>query len=247
MSSPAAQRFDQALRDAASGSPGPELLPTRIARACASALPVDGAALSLHAGPLRLPIGVSDPEAAHAEQLQFTFGEGPCLRAHDDGRTLAFDPEAIHRYWPQLYRSSMSDTPYRGVLSVPLPEPLGPTVVLDLYPRETSALGHLERTDVTVVAERVTSELARDLRADAGVHPAGTTWLEARDAQRRARTWQAVSLVGSALVLDSPDALEVVRAAAITSGRTVDEVATDLLTGRLQPLDLGAAPIPDDE
>ena len=241
----AAERFDRALHDPARDRP--ELLPARVARACAAALPVDGAALSLHAGPLRVPIGASGREAAHAEELQFTFGEGPCLRAHDDGATIAFDPEAIHRNWPQLYRSFMADTPYRGVLSVPLPEPLGPTVVLDLFLRETAALGRLERAEVAAVTERVTEELAGDLRADAGIRSGESTWLEAPDAQRRARTWQAVSMVGSALVLDSPDALEVVRAAAIGSDRTVDDVATDLLAGRLQPLDLAAAPIPDDE
>jgi hypothetical protein len=50
-----------------------------------------------------------------------------------------------------------------------------------------------------------------------------------------------------ALLLDTPDALEVMRAATLTSGRSVDEVADDLLARRLQPLDLGAAPIPDDQ
>jgi hypothetical protein len=50
-----------------------------------------------------------------------------------------------------------------------------------------------------------------------------------------------------ALLLDTPDALDVVRASAVTSGRTVDEVAGDLLTGRLEPLDLGAAPLPDED
>ena len=54
-------------------------------------------------------------------------------------------------------------------------------------------------------------------------------------------------MVAMALLLDTPDALQVMRAAAVTSGRSVDEVASDLLTGRLQPLDLGAAPLPHDE
>jgi hypothetical protein len=56
-----------------------------------------------------------------------------------------------------------------------------------------------------------------------------------------------VGIVAMALLLDSPDALEVMRASAVTSGRSVDEVAADLLTGRLQPLDLDAAPVPDEE
>jgi hypothetical protein len=173
VSSPAAERFDEALRDPATGPPRPELLPTRV-------------------------------------------------RAHDDGRTIAVDPEAIHRNWPEFYRSFLADTPFRGVLSVPLPEPLGSAVVLDLFLGETAALGRLEREDVAAVTERVTAELARDLREATRIPTGDSSWLEATDAP------------------------EVVRAAAISSGRTVDEVATDLLTGRLQPLDLAAAPIPDD-
>ena len=241
----AADRFDQAL-----GPPdpeAPELVPARLARACADALPVDGAGLSLHAGALRVPIGASGAVAAHAERLQFTFGDGPCLRAHDDGRSIAFEPRDIERNWPELFAALMGDSPYRGVLSVPLPEPLGPTVVLDLWVHETDALPRLDRGDVGVVVDRVTGELARSLRESAPVAEAGSTWLESEDALRRSSTWQAVGLVGMALLLDTPDALEVVRAAAITSGRSVDEVARDLLTGALLPFDLGAAPRPDQD
>ena len=96
----AAQRFDQALEALAADSTAPDLLPARVARACADALPVDGAGLSLHAGALRVPIGASSPVTAHAERLQFTFGDGPCLRAFDDGRAIAFEPQDIQRNWP---------------------------------------------------------------------------------------------------------------------------------------------------
>ena len=240
----AADRFDQAL-----GPPdpeAPELVPARLARACADALPVDGAGLSLHAGALRVPIGASGAVAAHAERLQFTFGDGPCLRAHDDGRSIAFEPRDIERNWPELFAALMGDSPYRGVLSVPLPEPLGPTVVLDLWVHETDTLPRLDREDVDAVVDRVTGELARSLPESPPVTEAGSSWLESEDALRRSSTWQAVGLVGMALILDTPDALEVLRAAAVTSGRSVDEVARDLLTGALLPFDLGAAPVPDD-
>jgi len=244
---PAAQRFDEALAALAADARVPDLVPARVARACADALPISGAGLSLHAGALRVPIGASSPLTAHAERLQFTFGDGPCLRAFDDGYTIAFEPKDIERNWPDLYASRMADSPYRAVLSLPLPEPLGPTVVLDLWVDDPAALPRLDRGEVTEVVERVTEELARDLREGARIPAADSAWLEGRDALLRSSTWQAVGVVGMALLLDTPDALEVMRAAAVTSGRSVDEVANDLLTGRLQPLDLGAAPIPEDE
>ena len=243
----AADRFDAALGANVAEQEAPELLPARVARACAAALAVDGAGLSLHAGTLRVPIGASGTVAAHAERLQFTFGDGPCLRAHDDGRVICFEPRDIERNWPDLYAALMADSPYRGVLSLPLPEPLGPTVVLDLWVHETEALPRLDRGDVDAVVGRVTGELARALRDGPPVTEAGSPWLENEDALRRSSTWQAVGLLSLALLLDASDALEVLRAAAVTSGRSVDDVARDLLTGRLQPLHLGAAPVPDDD
>ncbi len=242
----AADRFDQALCAHSPDAEAPELLPARVARACVEALPVDGAGLSLHAGALRVPIGASGAVAAHAERMQFTFGDGPCLRAHDDGRTISFEPRDIERNWPDLFAALMADSPYRGVLSVPLPEPLGPTVVLDLWVHETTALPRLDRRDVDAVVGRVTGELARSLRDGPRVTELGSSWLENEDALRRSSTWQAVGLLGMALVLETPDALEVLRAAAVTSGRSVDDVARDLLTGVIEPLDLGAAPVPDE-
>jgi hypothetical protein len=243
----AADRFDRAMAAQGVDAGSPHLAPARVARACADALPVDGAGLSLHAGALRVPIGASGPTVAHAERLQFTYGDGPCLRASDDGRAIAFEPRDIERNWPELYAALDTDSPYRAVLSLPLPEPLGPTVVLDLWVEDPAALARLDHAKVDAVVGRVTGELARDLREGARIPEAGSAWLEGRDASLRSSTWQAVGLVGMALLLDTPDALEVMRAAAVTSARSVDEVASDVLTGRLQPLDLGAAPVPDDE
>lgn len=247
MPSTAADRFDRSLESLTRDPESPELVPARVARACADALPVDGAGLTLHAGALRVPIGASGSLTAHAERLQFTFGDGPCLRAHDDGREIAFSPADIERNWPGLYAALMSDTPFSGVLSLPLPEPLGPTVVLDLWVDDPDALTRLDRREVSDVVARVTAELARDLRAAGRIAAEEIAWLENQDALRRSSTWQAVGLVGMALVLDPPDALEVLRAAAISSGRSVDEVAGDVLTGRLEPFDLAAAPVLDED
>ena len=130
MTRSAADRFDQALATTPADLHGPELLPCRLARACTAALGVDGAGLSLHVGMLRTPIGASDAQTAHAERLQFTVGDGPCLRAQDNGTVIAFSLEDIARNWPALWASMLNETTYGGVLSVPLPPPMGPLVVL---------------------------------------------------------------------------------------------------------------------
>ena len=66
------------------GLAGPELLPVRLARACARMLPVDDAGLSLvDAAQQRVPLGASSDVAEVAERLQFTVGAGPCMTAQE--------------------------------------------------------------------------------------------------------------------------------------------------------------------
>src|SRR5918997_275674 len=184
MTGSAAERFDQTLATSPADLTGPELLPSRLARACAAALRVDGAALSLHVGLLRTPIGASDAQTAHAERLQFTVGDGPCLRAQDNGTVIAFSLEDIARNWPELWASMLDETTYGGVLSVPLPPPMGPLVVLDLYVRDPAALTSLDRADVQEVARVTTQELAVTV-SGAGFPDDGSNWLEGTDAHRR--------------------------------------------------------------
>jgi hypothetical protein len=241
MTGSAAERFDVALASAPPDLDGPDLLPARLARACAVALDVDGAGLSLHVGLLRTPIGASDARTAHAERLQFTVGDGPCLRAQDNGTVIAFSLEDIARNWPQLWASLLNETPYRGVLSVPLPPPMGPLVVLDLYVTDPARLTLLDRGDLEYVTRATTEELALTVTGPEFPDDDGS-WLEAPDAQRRANVWQAMGLVGISFGLEAGDAVATMRASAIAAGRVVDDVAADIVAGRLVPADLQAAP-----
>lgn len=55
---------------------------------------------------------------------------------------------------------------------------------------------------------------------------------------RRAAVWEAMGKVGVDLEIGVPEALALLRGCAYGSGRTVDDVADDLLAGRLRPVDL---------
>jgi hypothetical protein len=231
---PAAQRFVRELDQLPPPElRGPEMLAVRLSRACVAALPVDGAGLSIHdMKGLRTPIGASDPVASQAERLQFTHGAGPCLRAHDDGVAIAFDEALIARNWPDLHDALIGDTPFRAVLSVPLLPPLGPLIVLDLYVREPQALPATDRSDV----EEVTIALTRAMVAaalGAPMQEGSRGWWDGPDALRRARVWQAAGMVNVGLGLDTPDALDTLRAHAFATGQVVDDVADDLVEGRI--------------
>ncbi len=225
------RRFLEALQTPVTDElAGMDMLPTRLARAAAAALPVDGAGLSIHEGAgLRTPVGASDPSAALAERLQFTHGDGPCLRAHDTGERIAFDLEAIARNWPALHASLVGETPFSAVLSLPLPPPLGPTVVVDLYSADPVALTQVPRDDVETVLLCLTEELVRASDSAEG----GPRWWDAPDARRRVAVWQATGMVSVTLGMDVVAALAVMRAHAFATGRVVDDVAGDLVSGRL--------------
>jgi ANTAR domain len=220
---------------------GPELLPARWARAAARGLGVDGAGVSMHDdGGLATPLGASDRDAARAEQLQFTFGHGPCLRVHDTGRTITFDEADLERFWPQLHGSLVGETPFRAVLSTPLLPPLGPTLVLDLYLRDPEEARGLDRDAVEEVTVALTRQVVRAVSASG--RGAEVPWWRAPEARGRAEVWQAMGVLAVQLRLDPADALAVLRAHAVASGRVVEDVAADVVAGRLAPGELDAAP-----
>ena len=231
---PAAHRFAHALEQLPPPElRGPEMLAVRLARACVAALPVDGAGLSIHdMQGMRTPIGASDHTASQAERLQFTHGAGPCLRAHDDGVAIAFDESDIARNWPDLHDALVAVTRFRRGLSGPLLPPLGPLVVLDLYVRDPATLPDTDREDVADVTIALTRAMvAAALGAPATQGQRG--WWDGPDALRRARVWQATGMVNVAFDLDTEDALALLRAHAFATDRVVDDVADDLVRGRL--------------
>ena len=180
----------------------------------------------------RTPIGASDPTASQAERLQFTHGDGPALRAHDDGVVIAFDEAAIARNWPELHEALVGRTRFHAVLSVPLLPPLGPLVVLDLYVRNADQLPATDREDVADVTIAMTRAMVT-AALGAPVEEGRRGWWDGPDALRRARVWQATGMVNMGFDLDTADALAVLKAHAFATGRVVDDVADDLVEGRI--------------
>jgi hypothetical protein len=189
--------------------PGSDLLPERLAWACAEVLPVDGAGISLCASSdRRLPLGASDPASAEAERLQFTVGEVPCLTSHATGDIVIAGAATMRIRWPGYYDTRVTHTPIRGTISLPLRDELHGIGALDLYvvpPREVGA---------------------------------GPAWLDASAAERRSAVWQAIGFVNSALGVPSPDALALLRAHAHADGQSLDDLAAQVLSRQVPVEDL---------
>jgi hypothetical protein len=131
----------------------------------------------------------------------------------------------------------VGETPFHAVLSVPLLPPLGPLVVLDLYVRDPEQLPATDRDDI----EDVTIALTRAMVAAALGAPkeeGRPGWWDGPDALQRAQVWQAAGMVNVALGLDTEDALAALKAYAFASDRVVDDVAEDVVAGRISLLEL---------
>ncbi len=237
------ERFRVLVDDEAAEIPGNELLPERLARATARLLvEVDGAGISVVAdGGLRIPLGASDADAATAERLQFTVGEGPCLHAIATGESVFAHSEQIAATWPQLYDEMTARTPYRAVLSLPLRHRYHGFGSLDLNLRDDKDLLPATWDDAYTVADEIAAVLATlpvapDISQavdDPTVEPAGPAWLNSPRALRRQRVWVAIGMLSVHLDVAAPDALDVLRAVAFNRDQDVDDYADDLVHRRI--------------
>lgn len=239
-----ARRFAEAL--AAVTDPqlaGPELLPVRLARACVGMLPVDGAGLSLRmAGRQRLPLGAAPEEAALAERLQFTVGTGPCAWAEETREPVFAVEEDLLRRWPTFGGLLHRETPYRAVVALPLDLGLSGSAAIDLYFRRSADLPALDVFEALAVGELIGSELSDAAVWSSWPAERGPDWLQGPTPKGRSAVWESVDKVAAELGVAPSTALALLRARAFVLGIPADDVAADLLAGRLRAGDLQAEP-----
>jgi hypothetical protein len=235
-----AERFASALAEVSDPAlAGPELLPVRLARACARALSVDDAGLSLvDATQQRVPLGASSDVAEVAERLQFTVGKGPCMTAQETREPVFAVEEDLRRRWPVFTQLLVEETPFRAVVALPLQPALAGAGAIDLYFRTSAEVLDLEVFDAMAVGELVTSALGDAAVWSEWTPAEGPEWMHGPAPQRRAAVWEAMGKLSVELELSTPDALALIRAHAYAEGVTVDDVAADLLSGRLTAADL---------
>ena len=146
----------------------------------------------------------------------------------------------LRRRWPVFTELLVGSTPFRAVVALPLQPALAGAGAIDLYFRTSDEVLDLDVFDAVAVGELVTSALS-DAAVWSEWSPAeGPEWLHGPVPQRRAAVWEAMGKLSVELQVSAPDALGLLRAHAYGAGVTVDDVAEDLLSGRLRPLELQA-------
>jgi hypothetical protein len=127
----------------------------------------------------------------------------------------------------------VTETRIRSVASLPLQTPTNRLGALDLYCTSPSG--------ASMVALPAAAELANHIAALLLAEPDVTTlhgvigpgWVDAAAAQRRMQVWQVVGMLNVACGLSNLDAIAVLRAYAYAHDSTLDDLAADVLSGRV--------------
>lgn len=210
----------------------------RLCVACVELLDIDGAAVSLvQDGAMNGTFGSSGALSRRLDELQFTFGEGPCMDAVSEGRpVLAPDiAQAGQGRWP-AFAPAVLENGVRAVFALPVSVARVPVAALDLF-RLTS--GPLLPDDLS--GGLLAAELARlpllDLISGAedwmtdGRSDGAWSQLESLE---RVEVYQATGMVMAQLDISPADALVRLRAHAFSSGQTASEVAWAIVERRLK-------------
>lgn len=210
----------------------------RLCLACVELFAVDAAAISLvFDGANTGTLGASGDVARVYDELQFTFGEGPCLESVAARAPVLVvdlaDPDEMR--WP-LYSPAMIKHDIRSVFALPVliaGEYLG---ALDLFRRRPGVLSGTDLAGALIAAELAEMPLL-DLLGhnlqEALREPDDIAWQELTSITR-AEISQATGMLVAQLEVEPAEALVRLRAHAFATGRSSSEVARDILERRLR-------------
>lgn len=206
---------------------------------CAGLVGVDGAALSMvYRGAATGTFGSSSEASRRLDELQFTFGEGPCLDAVASQEAVLVPDLASssEQRWP-LLRGALLDDGIRGVFAVPVMLMSVSIGALDLFRSSPGPLTGDALAGAMLAAELASAPLLDLIGAAVGVdvddHALTHSGPEHLADLDRVEVYQATGMLVAALDVDPPEALVRLRAHAISTGQTAVEVARAIVERRL--------------
>jgi hypothetical protein len=202
----------------------------RICSAAVEALSASGAGISVMTNDgTRGVCATSDPVSERVEELQFILGEGPCIDAFTARRPiLAADlSDGGGRRWP-VYAPAARGAGVQAVFAFPLQVGAARLGVMDVFRDRTGPLSGSELQLAFTLVE-ITVDALLDLQQ--GTTRGGDAAL---DVGRRAELFQAQGMVMMQLGVSISEALVRIRAHAYAENRRLDDVASDIVEGRLR-------------
>lgn len=231
------QQFRDALGAAVTDAPTPLAAADRLCAACVHLLDVDGASISfIGGGTMQGTFGSSGELSRTLDELQFTYGEGPCLDAVAQRRPILapdLDSPGEDR-WPALTQAVLGHG-IRAVFALPVAIASTPIGALDLFRRRRGPLNDAAMTGGVWAAGLAALPLLDLMSSE-------TDWQKAADGRgswdqlaslERVEVYQATGMIVAALQVTPADALARLRAHAISRSLTASDVAYQILDRRL--------------
>ncbi|TFC83366.1 ANTAR domain-containing protein [Cryobacterium cheniae] len=196
-------------------------------------LPVDGLSISTFGDFLPAEsVSASDALSFRLDELQIDLGEGPCWDALETGSPV-LEPnirERPRRVWPAFSKAIIADD-LGAVFAFPLV--LGPLRIgaIDLYTSRPSHLSELNIQHTSALATVVSRlVLARAIRLSQSDSDGDT---DARKQFSRREVHQATGMVLAQLGISALDARLIIQGHAFAAGRSVQEIAGEIIDRRL--------------
>jgi GAF domain-containing protein len=199
--------------------------------AAAQALSASGVGLSVMAANGTYGMATaSNPATERIEELQFTFGEGPCVDAFATSRPVLVPDLASDamRRWP-VYAPAIHDAGVRAVFAFPLQIGAIRLGALDVFRIRTGPLSRTELGQAFTFADRAVTTLL-DGQERATDDADGLD--DALD--NRIELFQSQGMVMVQLGVTLAEALTRIRAYAYAEDRRLSDVAADIVARRLR-------------
>lgn len=237
----AGEQLRAELGAAMAGPGGPLGAADRLCRACVDLLGVDGAAVSLmHAGVTQGTFGSSGELSRRLDELQFTFGEGPCLDAVSSGRPVLVGDlqDTRQRRWP-AFTPAVLATGVRAVFALPVTIARSKVGALDLFTHRPGPLTEDGLHGGLLAAELAALPLLDLMTAKVDWSAAGEGgdgWDQLASLER-VEVYQATGMIMGELDVDAAEALVRLRAYAFAQGLTASEAAWAIVGRRVSLTD----------
>ena len=212
---------------------------------------VDGAAVALlgSSRDVRELVFATTSLAQQLDELQFTIGEGPCIDAHhaaEPVRVADIRSSYSTRRWPIFGRGAAS-LGARGMFAYPLLGGSSSFGVLELYRTTPVDLTDVEHDAARMCALAIArSVLGHYTASDAGetdsdavpyeaveTDPDDIVSIEGGGHYSRAEVYVAAGMISVQLAVTTDVAMDRLRAHAFARGRSVTEVAADVVARRI--------------
>ena len=204
-------------------------------QAIAADLPMRGMAVGvMRSDSIRETLYASDAVIAEIERRQFSLGEGPVLDAFTTGRPVlvselgALDPA---RGWP-VFTAEVAALAVGGLFAFPMRVGAITIGVCEMYRAEPDPLTPPQLTIVLRAVDLLTLTVLT-LRSDGSAEAMDASWLDGHDGATRA-VYQATGMLIAQLGVPPEQAFARLRAHAYLEGRSVEQVAADVVARRLR-------------